>query len=96
MTVQGQIKKVDSESNIIQRIVVAIIAPVVFFFLGYGIMTIINSTIHRGGGGGFGRQNEWGWKFSPTDFSESWWGWIIVFCVIGTFEYFWFRNRPNK
>jgi len=73
----------DRESNTIQKVVVAVIAPIVIFVLSYGLMHMINESRHNS-------------DFTPSDLGETWWAWIIVFCAIGTFEYCWFGNRPTK
>ena len=80
--------------NTQQRIVVAVVVPILLFFLGYGLMTIIDSSHYYAWS--LGKTLGWGWDFTPTDIGESWWGWLIVFLALGTFEFIWFRNPHRK
>ena len=83
MDIKDKLKEIDRRLNPIQRIVVAVVIPIVVILIGWGVMT----NIVIDGGGVFRIM------MNPINLSDSWWTWLIVISVIGVFEYFWFRNR---
>ena len=69
--------------NTSQRIVVAVIVPIVAYLAAYGIMNFLcnNSDIPRI------------FRADPSDIGESWLGWALIFLAVGAFEFFWFRDH---
>jgi len=83
MDIKNSVDQIDKTSNPIQRIIVAIVAPIVIVLLGYGLMNILdnNGPLRR--------------HVSPDELDESWWLWLIIITCVGIFEYTWFRNRDK-
>jgi len=81
MSSKERVQNLERSSNPHQRIVIGIVAPIVMIFLGYGVMTIIDSNRHEL------------WRFDPSELGESWWGWAVVFGAIGVLEWRLFASR---
>ncbi len=63
--------------NAPQRLIIAIIAPLLLLVLGYGIIDMLISS----------------YDSPLEDFDETWWMWGLVLLLIGGFEYYWFSDR---
>ncbi|MFC1764861.1 hypothetical protein ACFL6U_22665 [Planctomycetota bacterium] len=87
------IKHITTQTTPAQRIVIAVIVPIVVILLGWGLMSFIDS---HDSGQLSNSDYDWGWSFDPTDLNDSWWGWLLVFTAIGIFEYLWLPTISKK
>lgn len=70
-----------------QRLIVAIIAPIIVILIGCVVIGSRYST----------SISENAITFNPIRyFSKNGIGWVVVFLIIGILEYFWWKDRDTK
>jgi len=85
MTTANKSTQLQKDANTPQRIVIAIIFPIVALLLAFGIMYYLDDE-------GIVALN-FRPDVNPSDLGESWFWWALTFAVIGTLEFLWFRER---
>ena len=83
MKLTNILAQLQNKANTSQRIVVAVIVPIVAYLAAYGIMNFLsnNSDVPRL------------FRADPGDIGESWLVWTLILVAVGAFEFFWFRDH---
>ena len=87
MKPREMLARIQRSANTPQRIIVAIVAPVLILSISYGIIDAVAGAICSG----------YGYYDHPLeDFDKTWWMWAVAIAVVGAFEVFWFRTRDGE
>ncbi len=85
MQAKEEVTSIHRPVNTSQRIIVAVIVPLVLLVVAYGVIDEI----------AFGQYIMRGNPSLLSDFHETWWMWAITFALLGVFEFFWLKT-PKK
>ncbi len=85
MTDSNKIERIQRNVNLPQKILVAIIAPLIGLVVAYGLIDLIANEILP-----YRVYN--GYSSSPLDLQATWWMWAIALALLGVFEFFWLKT----